>query len=154
MTIRKTIWCPWVARLDYDTWLLGGVWTLLWMATCIYWGNVQLWSVQMCFFFLLGSDKVAQQRSSALFLLKLKEFRRLSQAAIDDIIQEWNGLFSHTLQRLHAEVWRTLAENGIDVSSIAGLPEIFQSAPSPFLGLETCHMSAVQRLSAFWRFHY
>ena len=49
---------------------------------------------------LLGSDKVAQQRSSALFLLKLK----LSQVAIDDIVQEWNGLFSHTLQRLHAEV--------------------------------------------------
>ena len=161
--IRKTIWCPWVARLDYDTWLLGGVWTSLWMATCINWGNVQLWSVRMCFFShsdevqaddLLGSDKVAQQWSSALFLIKLKEFRRLSQVAIDDIIQEWNGLFSHTLQRLHAEVWRTLAENGIDVSSIAGLPEIFQSAPSPFLGLETCHMSAVQRLPAFWRFHY
>ena len=53
---------------------------------------------------LLGSDKVAQQWSSALFLIKLKEFRRLSQVAIDDIIQEWNGLFSHTLQHLHAEV--------------------------------------------------
>lgn len=39
--IRKTIWCPWVAGLDYDTWLLGGVWTLLWMATCTNWGNVQ-----------------------------------------------------------------------------------------------------------------
>ena len=89
---------------------------------------------------LLGSDKVAQQRSSALFLLKLKEFRRLSQVAIDDIIQEWNGLFSHTLQRLHADVQRTLAENGIDVSSVAGLPEVFQDAPSPFAGLETRHM--------------
>ena len=88
---------------------------------------------------LLGSDKVAQQRSSALFLLKLKEFRKLSQVAIDDIVQEWNGLFSHTLQRLHAEVRRTLAENGIDVSSVVGLPEVFQNAPSPFLGLETRH---------------
>ena len=32
---------------------------------------------------LLGNDKDAQQRASALFLLKLKEHRRLSQVAID-----------------------------------------------------------------------
>ena len=42
---------------------------------------------------LLGSDKVAQKRSAGLFLLKLKECRRLSHVAIDDIVQEWNGLF-------------------------------------------------------------
>ena len=37
---------------------------------------------------LLGSDKVTQQQSSALFLLKLKEFRKLSLVATDDIVQE------------------------------------------------------------------
>ena len=44
------------------------------------------------------------------------------------------------MQRLHAEVRRTMAENGIDVASIAGLPEVFQNMPSPFIGLETRHM--------------
>ena len=53
---------------------------------------------------LLGSDKVAQQRSSALFLLKLKEFRKLSQVAIDDIVQEWNGLFYEFVHKLSSEI--------------------------------------------------
>ena len=86
---------------------------------------------------LLGLDIAAQQRSAGLFLLKLKEHRRLSQAAIDDIVQEWNGLFSHTLQRLNARVSEKLASSGIDVDSIEGLQEVFQDFPSPFQGLET-----------------
>ena len=48
---------------------------------------------------LLGIDKNVQQRSSALFLLKLKEHRRISQVAI---VEDWDGLFSHSVQRLHA----------------------------------------------------
>ena len=53
---------------------------------------------------LLGIDKNVQQRSAALFLLKLKEHRRISQVAIDDMIQEWDGLFSSSMQHLHARI--------------------------------------------------
>ena len=53
---------------------------------------------------LFGTDKLLQQRVSALFLLKLKEFRKLSQVAIDDIVTECDGVFSHTVQRLYAGV--------------------------------------------------
>ena len=60
--------------------------------------------VQADLHLLLGVDKGIQQRSSALFLLKLKEHRRISQAAIDDIVEDWDVLFSHSIQRLHATV--------------------------------------------------
>ena len=71
------------------------------------------------------------------FLLKMKEYRRITQVALDDIIKEWESLFAHSVQRLHARVRETLASAGID--EIDGLDEIFQVVPSPFEGLETRH---------------
>ena len=48
--------------------------------------------------YLLGdSDK--QQHASALFLLKLKEQRRVSQVTIDDIVSGFEGL----LQQCHEQ---------------------------------------------------
>lgn len=89
---------------------------------------------------LLGMDKAAQQRHAALFLLKLKEYRQLSQVAIDDIVQEWEGLFSHTVQQLNARVRERLANAGVDVDSVEGLQEVFHDLPSPFEGLNTQHL--------------
>ena len=91
---------------------------------------------------LLGRDREAQQRSSALFLLKLKEFRRLPQSAIDDVIHGWNGLFHHTVDLLNARVRERLA---INVSSI-GLEEVFTDFPSPFEGLETQYLQFREKL--------
>ena len=59
------------------------------------------------------------------------EVRRLSQVVVDDIIQEWDGLFSHTVHRLNARVQAELSKSGIDVQSV------FEDVPSPFEGLET-----------------
>ena len=81
---------------------------------------------------LRGIDKDIQQRSSALFLLKSKEHRRITQAAIDDIVEDWD-------LRLHARVRERLASAGIEISSIDGLQEVFEDVPSPFDGLETRH---------------
>ena len=89
---------------------------------------------------LLGTDAATQKRSSALFLLKLKESRRLTQAAIDDIVQEWDGLFNHSVQRLLAGVRAKMAAAGIDYRDIDGLQEIFQEVPHPFEGLQTRHL--------------
>ena len=41
---------------------------------------------------LLGPDQEKQKRASALFLLKLKEFK---QVVIDEIVGEWDTVFSH-----------------------------------------------------------
>ena len=83
---------------------------------------------------LLGTDKEAQP---ALFILKLKEFRRLSQSAVDDIIHGWNGTFHHPVQQLNARVRETLALSNVDVSSIGGLEHAFSGVHSPFEGLQS-----------------
>lgn len=88
---------------------------------------------------LLGIDKDIQQRSSALFFLKLREQRRITQAAIDDIVEDWDALFSYSVQQPHARVRERLASTSIEISSIDGLQEVFEDVPRPFDGLETMH---------------
>ena len=85
----------------------------------------------------MGNDEDAQRRASALFLLKLKEHRRLSQVALDDIVEEWGGLFSHAVKRLSARVREKLSSSGIDVEDIDGLDDMFEDIPDPFKGLKT-----------------
>ena len=45
----------------------------------------------------LFGDSDKQQRASALFLLKLKEQRRVSQVTIDDIVSGFEGLLQQTV---------------------------------------------------------
>ena len=45
-----------------------------------------------------GHDSEWQKRASALFLLKLKEGRRLSQVAVDDVA-ECRTLFQQTIEK-------------------------------------------------------
>lgn len=86
---------------------------------------------------LLGNERKVQKRVSGLFLLKMKEQRRISQVAIDDIVEECSSLFSHSVQRLYARVHEKLASSGIELNSVEGLQDVFQNVPSPFEGLET-----------------
>ena len=60
---------------------------------------------------LLETDTEKQKKSSALFILKMKEVRRLSQTAVDDIIDRSQQILSDTVQRLKAGVRQTLAEH-------------------------------------------
>ena len=90
--------------------------------------------------FLMGTDAEALCRSSALFLLKLKEQRRISQVAIDEIVTESKGLFLQCMERVKAGVRAKLAESGVDPNSISGLDSIFIDAPDLFGGIETCHL--------------
>ena len=64
----------------------------------------------------------------------------MSQVAIDDIVQEWGSLFSHTTHRLNARVRERLACVGVNADSIEGLHDVFHDHPSPFEGLETRHL--------------
>jgi len=47
--------------------------------------------------------------------------------AIDDIVNERDGVFSHTVQQIHAGVRAKLADAGIDESSAEGLQEVFDN---------------------------
>lgn len=78
------------------------------------------------------------RRSSALFLLKLKEQRKMTQVAVDDVVEGSRALFSETMMRVQASVKATLSEAGVDPDSITGFSEAFDKVADPFHGLDTC----------------
>lgn len=86
---------------------------------------------------MLGTDKKTQQRTSALFILKMKETRRLSQVAIDDIIEGYRGVFDFAIQRMRCGVDASLADAGIDPTDVPRLESVFKNRANPFEGLET-----------------
>ena len=87
-------------------------------------------------YYLLG-DCTQQQRSSALFLLKLKEERRLTQVAIDDIVTGIESVPEKCIIRMKAGVRAKLASSGIDPNDVSGLDNVFSDMVKPFAGLET-----------------
>ncbi len=82
------------------------------------------------------------QESSAHFLIGLKEERKLTQTALQGVIEGVTNLTQTRLSVLHTEVCSTLRAAGISPSSVPGLDELFDSERPfgrPFLGLETQH---------------
>ena len=80
------------------------------------------------------------KRSTALFLLKMKEQRRISQVAVDDIVEGCRSIICQTLSHVQAGVKAKLAEVGMDSDTI-GLENVFdQDSMDPFRGLETCYL--------------
>ena len=52
--------------------------------------------------YLTGQDREAIKRSSALLILKLKERCKLSQSAIDTVVEGCRGLCASTMQHVQA----------------------------------------------------
>lgn len=86
---------------------------------------------------MLGRDTAARRRASALFLLKLKEHRRVTQAAVDDVVEGCQNLIQQTIVTLHSGIRSCLAKQGIDPDSISGLKDTFLNYSDPFLELDT-----------------
>ena len=87
---------------------------------------------------LMGYDEELQKRSAALLLLKLKERRRVSQVAIDDVVEHSKAQFDRTVSILLAEVRSHLAEKGVDSSEL-DLDSSLSKFHHPFLELNTKH---------------
>lgn len=85
---------------------------------------------------LTGNDEQLQKRSSALFALKLKEQRRISQKALDDVIDFSKAQFEQTTSMFVAEVSSQLAEKGLD-PDILNLDSVFSKFNHPFSELDT-----------------
>lgn len=85
---------------------------------------------------LMGTDVDMRRRSSALFLLKLKEHRRMTQVALDDVVEGCQSLLQQTVQTVYAEVRSHLAEHGVDPDIVASLKDIFLKLVDPFDGIE------------------
>ncbi len=90
--------------------------------------------------FIFGQDVEEIKKESALFLLKMKEHRRISQIAIDDIVENAKRLFHMTIKRAGAGVRAKLAEVGVDPCSVDGLDSLLEDVSNPFIGLETSHL--------------
>ena len=89
--------------------------------------------------YLLGKDAKDIQHESALFLLKLKEHRRVSQVAIDDVVEHSKRLFHMTIERAEAAVKAKVADAGFDPNLIE-LDTVFQDISDPFNGLHTSYL--------------
>lgn len=85
---------------------------------------------------MLGTDIEARRHTGALFLLKLKEHRRIAQTAIDDVVEGCQSLVQQTIQTLHSGIRSCLADAGVDPDAVTGLKKMLSSYPDPFLGLE------------------
>lgn len=87
--------------------------------------------------YLTGHDREAILRSSALLILKLKNQCKLSQVAINNVVEGCRGLFAYTLQHLQAGLRSKLADLGFDHSELLAIQEVFSSINEPFDRLTT-----------------
>lgn len=98
-------------------------------------------------------DAEIRRRSSALFILKLKEKRHLTQTTIDDIIESSQILFAQSIEHVKAGVEDKLVEEGMQVH---GLETLFKSIVDPFDGLMTRYQQEryfVENLGLIVSFH-
>ena len=87
--------------------------------------------------YLTRHDREAIMRSSALLILKLKEHRKLSQVAINNVVEGCRGLFAYTLQHLQAALRSKLADLGFDPREMLAIQEVFSGIGEPFDNLVT-----------------
>lgn len=98
-----------------------------------------------------GRRPTPQQANTAMWILKLKEARRLTQTCVDSVLQEVTELCTVSISELGGAVDSVLQSAGLRMDDIPGLRELFsQSSPfcRPFDGLDTYH-----RQLAFYKSH-
>ena len=109
----------------------------------------------------MGTDTEAIRRQSALFILKMKEKRFLTQAAIDDMIDESTAIFDRTISMIKAGVREKMASSGVDVE----IDDVYENLACPFDGLKTkyyqekyfkefmnlivCHFALLQLIASY-----
>jgi len=90
---------------------------------------------------IISSDDI--RKSSAIFLLSLKEKYKLTQVALQGVIEGVTGLVQCYLSSLHNKVDSNLLQNGVFspaiIQGIGYLLSDDRQYGSPFSGLETHH---------------
>ena len=86
---------------------------------------------------LLGTDELAQQKKSALYILNLKDVRGLSDSSVNYMLKQTQEIFQHSVGRIRAGVNERLARNGVDPEEIPDLSNFFDSVELPFQGLHS-----------------
>lgn len=80
------------------------------------------------------------QRSSALFLMGMKEKYKLTQTALQGIVEGVSGLMRSHLSVLHTQISSVLPQN-LSANTLSDIERLFSDERfcHPFLGLETEH---------------
>lgn len=87
----------------------------------------------------LVNTKFEYLKQMAIFLLKTKEVRKVSQAALEGLIADFTSMLQLTIHQIKCEVRSSLKNNGLSMSTIDSLEKVFHNPQrnEPFLGLET-----------------
>ena len=88
---------------------------------------------------LVSTSITRHKKQMALFILKLKEVRKVSQTAIDGLVCDFTLIIQQIISQLQNDVSICLQDNGLNFSNINGLLEVF-SDPfklNPFTQLES-----------------
>lgn len=78
-------------------------------------------------------------KQMALFLLKTKEIRKVSQSALEGIITDFTLILQQSIHTLRSDVNRCLSASGVSISTFDGLGDIFEDSRklNPFNQLES-----------------
>ena len=98
---------------------------------------------------LLETDEVVQKEKVALYILNLKDVRGLSESAVEHVVKETQAIFHHTIGRIQAKVSQHLSRNGVDLSTLPNLDNVYTEVTDPFQGLNTTHLQ-----EKFYREHF
>lgn len=82
-------------------------------------------------------------RNVALFMLKTREYNRLSQTAMKSVMDETSHLLDTTVKHFQSQVERCVTQAGIEVDGIEGLREILEE--------KSVTVEAMATLSSSWR---
>lgn len=82
-------------------------------------------------------------RNMALFMLKTRECNRLSQTAMNNVMDETRYLVSMSVKHFQSRVEKCVTQSGIEVGDVDGLRELLAEKPAA--------VEAIQTLSSSWR---
>ena len=90
------------------------------------------------------ADTNSHKKQMALFLLKTKEIRKVSQIALDGIVDDVTSIIHLTVDKLKCEVDNTLKSSGINggISTFSSLGDVFNNTDirDPFNGLSSKYL--------------
>lgn len=80
-------------------------------------------------------------KNMALFLLKAKEVRKVSQSSLDGLTSDFTIILQRILEQLKSGINRCLIANGINMEAVQGLSEVFNhpNITNPFNQIESRH---------------
>ena len=65
------------------------------------------------------------KKQMALFLLKSREIRKVSQVALDGLIADFTSILQLTVHQLQLDIDAVLKDNGVRISTFNGLADVF-----------------------------